>query len=81
MKSIENFLLSGLLASTSVSAQGQAQGQAQGLHSLAVRAGKLFFGTATDTNNLNDTAYQNVLKDRSEFGILVPENSQKWASD
>lgn len=49
-----------------------------GLHSLARAAGKLFFGTATDTNNFNDTAYMQILRDPDEFGILVPENSMKW---
>ncbi len=66
-------LLSGLLAS--VSAQSPSQ---PGLHSLAVAAGKLFFGTATDTNLFNDTAYMSIVNDQNEFGILVPENSQKW---
>ncbi|OAA65625.1 glycosyl hydrolase family 10 [Niveomyces insectorum RCEF 264] len=49
-----------------------------GLHSLALANGKLFFGTATDTNLFNDTAYMQIINDRNEFGLLVPENSQKW---
>lgn len=69
-------LTSGLLASLSPLAS--AQQQAPGLNSLFQAAGKLFFGTATDTNNFNDTAYMNVLNNRNEFGIVVPENSMKW---
>jgi endo-1,4-beta-xylanase len=49
-----------------------------GLHQLAVRAGLLFFGTAIDVNNFNDSAYMRIANDPNEFGILVPENSQKW---
>ncbi|KAK2765819.1 glycosyl hydrolase family 10 [Colletotrichum kahawae] len=50
----------------------------QGLHDLAVKNGKLFFGTATDTNLFNDAAYMAVLNRTGEFGLVVPENSQKW---
>lgn len=69
-------LLTGLLASQT--AHAQSNNGAPGLHSLAVAAGKLFFGTATDTNNFNDTAYMSIVTNRNEFGILVPENSMKW---
>ena len=64
-----------LLASASAQNSNSTQ---QGLHALAVRAGLLFFGTAIDTNNFNDTAYMRVANNRNEFGLLVPENSQKW---
>lgn len=67
--------MAGLLAGAAAQA-GPAP--AQGLHALAVRAGLQFFGTATDTNNFNDTAYMNVVNNKNEFGILTPENSQKW---
>lgn len=40
----------------------------------------LFFGTATETNNFNDTAYMQIVNNKNEFGLLVPENSQKWQS-
>ncbi|KAL0932202.1 glycosyl hydrolase family 10 [Colletotrichum truncatum] len=50
----------------------------QGLHELAVKNGKLFFGTATDTNLFGDAAYMAVLNRTGEFGLVVPENSQKW---
>ena len=65
-------VLVGLLASV------PSHASAEGLHSLAVKAGKLFFGTATDTNLFNDTAYMAIVNNQSEFGLLVPENSQKW---
>ena len=68
-------LASGWLLATS---SAQNSNATQGLHALAVRAGLLFFGTAIDTNNFNDTAYMRVANNRNEFGLLVPENSQKW---
>lgn len=73
MKNPLALFLTGLL----VTHTGHAQ-TTPGLHSLAVRAGKLFFGTATDTNNFNDTAYMSIVNNPNEFGILVPENSMKW---
>ncbi|KAJ0329203.1 hypothetical protein COL5a_004439 [Colletotrichum fioriniae] len=57
---------------------GAASVSGQGLHELAVKSGKLFFGTATDTNLFNDAAYMAVLNKTGEFGLVVPENSQKW---
>ncbi|KAJ4389628.1 hypothetical protein N0V93_007099 [Gnomoniopsis smithogilvyi] len=77
MAKLSLILISGLLAGLSPLASAQQQ-QSQGLNELFQAAGKLFFGTATDTNNFNDTAYLNVLNNRNEFGILVPENSMKW---
>ncbi|KAH7041542.1 family 10 glycosyl hydrolase [Microdochium trichocladiopsis] len=50
-------------------------GEAQ-LNALAKRAGKLYFGSATDNGELSDTAYTNILK--SEFGSTTPGNGQKW---
>ncbi|KAK7458424.1 glycosyl hydrolase family 10 [Colletotrichum acutatum] len=62
-----------------LSAWGRAASvSGQGLHELAVKSGKLFFGTATDTNLFNDAAYMAVLNKTGEFGLVVPENSQKW---
>ncbi|KAK1621698.1 glycoside hydrolase superfamily, partial [Colletotrichum phormii] len=61
-----------------LSAWGAAFVSGQGLHELAVKSGKLFFGTATDTNLFNDVAYMAVLNKTGEFGLVVPENSQKW---
>lgn len=73
-----HLLTSGLLVSLGPLASAQQTPQAQGLNSLARAAGKLFFGTAIDTNNFNDAAYMKIVSDPNEFGILVPENSMKW---
>ncbi|KAM7187666.1 Glycoside hydrolase superfamily [Naviculisporaceae sp. PSN 640] len=50
----------------------------RGLHSLFVAAGKLYFGNTFDVNVFNDSAYQAIADDVNEFGMVVPENSQKW---
>ncbi len=55
-----------------------AQGASAQLHQLAVAAGKLYFGTATDNGELSDTAYVEILKDPKEFGQITPGNGQKW---
>lgn len=49
---------------------------AQSLDALAKKAGKKYFGSATDNGELSDTAYVNILK--SEFGSTTPGNGQKW---
>lgn len=49
-----------------------------GLNALFKSAGKLYFGTATDTNEFNDAAYMAVLNNANEFGQLTPANSMKW---
>lgn len=61
--------LLGLLASSSVSAQ---------LHSLALDAGLLYFGTTVDNGYISDEPYMAIVNDVEEFGQLVPENGQKW---
>jgi len=74
-------ILSGLLVSAvGVAAQATPPSPptAQGLHSLFVAAGKLYWGTAIETNNFNDSAYLAIANNRNEFGMYVPENSQKW---
>ncbi|KAK3326203.1 glycoside hydrolase family 10 protein [Apodospora peruviana] len=65
------------MAAAMVSAQATNQ-TTEGLHSLFVASGKLFFGTATETNNFGDSAYQVIVNNKNEFGMFVPENSQKW---
>ena len=60
-----------------ISAQNHTN-STEGLHSLFVEAGKLYFGTAMETNNLNDTAYMAIATNKNEFGLITPENSQKW---
>jgi endo-1,4-beta-xylanase len=48
------------------------------LDQLAKAAGKLYFGSATDNNELSDAAYVSVLKNPIEFGQITPGNTQKW---
>ncbi|EJT76596.1 endo-1,4-beta-xylanase [Gaeumannomyces tritici R3-111a-1] len=78
--------LATLLLTAASGALGQAGGSGggaaadEGLHSLAVKAGKLYFGTATDTNNFRDATYTGIVKDVREFGLVVPENSMKWGN-
>ncbi|KAK3401306.1 glycoside hydrolase superfamily [Sordaria brevicollis] len=56
-----------------------AAGVTAQLNDLAVRAGLKYFGTCASEGNVNsDTAYRNILNNKSEFGQLVPENGQKW---
>ncbi|KAI0636064.1 endo-1,4-beta-xylanase C precursor [Trametes polyzona] len=49
-----------------------------GLNKLAKAAGKTYFGTATDNNELTDKAYTAILDNTSEFGQITPANSMKW---
>ncbi|KAH9203778.1 glycoside hydrolase superfamily [Leptodontidium sp. 2 PMI_412] len=62
-----------LLAAMAVMPLASAQ-----LHELAVKAGKKYFGTATDVGELNNTEYVKVLRDKREWGQLVGSNGQKW---
>jgi endo-1,4-beta-xylanase len=72
-------MLSGLLVSAGCGVAAQATPPSEmGLHQLFVAAGKLYFGTAIETNNFNDSAYLTIANNRNEFGMYVPENSQKW---
>jgi endo-1,4-beta-xylanase len=47
------------------------------LNELARAAGKLYFGTATDNGELNNTQYTAILDNKKEFGQLTPSNGQK----
>ncbi|KAI0034219.1 endo-1,4-B-xylanase A [Vararia minispora EC-137] len=49
-----------------------------GLNTLAKSIGKLYFGTATDNNELSDTAYRAILNNNAMFGQITPANSMKW---
>ena len=49
-----------------------------GLNAAACSAGKLYFGTATNNYQLNDTAYLAVLDDLAMFGQLTPAKTMKW---
>lgn len=50
---------------------------ASGLHTAAVAAGKLYFGSATDNSELTDTAYVNELSNTADWGQITPANSMK----
>ncbi|KIK87698.1 glycoside hydrolase family 10 protein [Paxillus rubicundulus Ve08.2h10] len=50
------------------------------LNTAAKAAGKLYFGSATDTPELPDSAYLAILSDTAMFGQLTPGNSMKWDS-
>ncbi|KAK3402552.1 glycoside hydrolase superfamily [Sordaria brevicollis] len=87
MARITAALLAGLLLSPLIHASptsgkpllaSRQDENSEGLHSLMVAAGKLFFGTATDVRYLLDKAHQAIVNNPSEFGMIVPENSQKW---
>lgn len=79
-------MASGLLAgaATVVTAQNATQPvpqnatQADGLHSLMVKAGKLYFGTAADVNSFNDTQYMAIMSNKSDFGMITADNSITW---
>lgn len=49
-----------------------------GLNLVAKTHGKLYFGTATDNPELNDTAYRANLDDLLQFGQITPANGMKW---
>jgi endo-1,4-beta-xylanase len=50
------------------------------LNTLMKAAGKLYFGTATDNPQVqgSDTAYQAILGNTANFGIITPANTMKW---
>lgn len=50
------------------------------LNKLAQDAGKMYFGTATDNGELNNTQYVSILTDTDEFGQLTPSNGMKVPS-
>jgi endo-1,4-beta-xylanase len=47
------------------------------LNELAKKAGKMYFGTATDNGELSNKEYVKILTDTKEFGQLTPSNGQK----
>ncbi|KAI0350645.1 endo-1,4-beta xylanase [Trametes cingulata] len=49
-----------------------------GLNVAAKSARKLYFGTATNSEQWNDTTYFNILKNNAEFGQVTPANVMKW---
>ncbi|KAK5733371.1 hypothetical protein LTR17_009743 [Elasticomyces elasticus] len=54
--------------------------QTSGLNSAIVAAGKLYFGTATETFTLKDAEYATQVSNTADFGQLSPANSMKWQS-
>lgn len=48
------------------------------LHSLAVDAGLLYWGTAVGNQATQDQAFMAIVNNVEEIGQLVPENGQKW---
>lgn len=65
-------LLASLLAPATVSAV---------LNDLAVSAGLKYFGVALGEGAVSsDSTYASIVRDKSEFGQLVPENGMKWES-
>lgn len=50
------------------------------LHALAQKAGKMYFGTATDNGELDNKNYTAILDDNKQFGQLTPSNGQKVGS-
>lgn len=65
-------------ASAASSALPTATAVVPGLNYVAKQAGKLYFGTATDNPELNDTAYDAILDNNLQFGALTPANTMKW---
>jgi GH35 family endo-1,4-beta-xylanase len=47
------------------------------LHQLATKAGKKYFGTATDNGELSNKQYVDILTNTKEFGQLTPSNGMK----
>ena len=52
--------------------------QVTGLNALATAAGKLYFGSATQNDELSDTTYNAYLEVSQHFGQITPGNSMKW---
>ena len=52
--------------------------QVTGLNALATAAGKLYFGSATQVDELSDTTYNAYLEVSQHFGQITPGNSMKW---
>ncbi|SJK98053.1 related to Endo-1,4-beta-xylanase [Armillaria ostoyae] len=63
----------------SASASAATASSTTPLHSAALSAGKLYFGSATDNPELTDEAYVTILSNNKMFGQITPGNSMKWA--
>jgi endo-1,4-beta-xylanase len=74
-------MASGLLVCAAAAPAAQNATQADGLHrlhSLMVKADKLYFGTAADVSSFNDTQYTAIMSNKNDFGMITTENSNKW---
>ena len=68
-----------LVTSGTIATPSNTRRQAeQGLNTAAKAFGKLYFGTATDNNEITDSEYLPILSDTSEFGQITPGNALKW---
>lgn len=77
MLNINNVALLSLAAGSAVAAPFFKRAEA-GLNTNAIAAGKLYFGTAVDNNDLSDATYKKLLANVADFGQITPANSMKW---
>lgn len=60
--------------------EATSTGKSAALHKAAVKAGKLFFGTAADipgTDEINDVYYMRAFNNSKEWGEATPANAMK----
>lgn len=72
--------IQGAVVPTAAASSALPTGTAQvtGLNALATAAGKLYFGSATQNDELSDTTYNAYLEVSEHFGQITPGNSMKW---
>lgn len=79
MMNISTVSLLSLAAGSTLAAPRHFRRQTEGgLNTAAKAYGKLYFGSATDNNELTDTEYKAILSDSNEFGQITPGNAMKW---
>jgi len=71
-------MAAGLLAGAATVATAQNATQTEGLHSLMVKAGKLYFGTAGGVNGFNDPQYMAIMSNTNDFGMITTYTSFTW---
>lgn len=69
-------MASGLLAGAATLVTAQNATQADSLHSLMIKAGKLYFGTAADADNFNDAQFADITA--TEFGMITAYSPNTW---
>ncbi|KAL8281731.1 hypothetical protein RB597_009439 [Gaeumannomyces tritici] len=73
------FSLRAVLAGLLVAGPGLVGAVPNGrLHELARAAGKLYFGTAVDNPEINNSGYRPILGNKADFGFITAGNTQKW---